>query len=125
MTPSEDQQHVDFLRLYVEHEEALRGFVRALVPTREDARDVMQEVTVVLWRKIGELSAMEDFRRWAFGVARMDTYLTETTEQADRHPGYYPMTLVCGCFGVAWMWFATKRMERLQREDVSKWRAAV
>jgi RNA polymerase sigma-70 factor (ECF subfamily) len=71
MTPSEDQQHVDFLRLYVEHEEALRGFVRALVPTREDARDVMQDVTVVLWRKIGELSAIEDFRRWAFGVARM------------------------------------------------------
>jgi PAT family acetyl-CoA transporter-like MFS transporter 1 len=60
-----------------------------------------------------------------FGVARMDTYLTETTEQADRHPGFYPMTLACGCFGVAWIWFATKRMERLQREDLSKWRAVV
>ena len=60
-----------------------------------------------------------------FGVARMDTYLTETTEQADRHPGFYPMTLACGCFGVAWIWFATKRMERLQREDLTKWRAVV
>ncbi len=42
------------------------NIVRALVPTRADARDVMQEVTIVLWRKIGELSAMEDFQRWAF-----------------------------------------------------------
>lgn len=85
MTPSEDQQHVDFLRLYVEHEEALRGFVRALVPTREDARDVMQEVTVVLWRKIGELSAMEDFRRWAFGVARMEALTFLRDRARDRH----------------------------------------
>ncbi len=61
------------------------GFVRALVPTREDARDVMQEVTVVLWRKIGELSAKEDFRRWAFGVARLEalTYLRDRAR--DRH----------------------------------------
>ena len=48
----------------MEHEEALNGFVRTLVPTREDAREVMQEVAVVLWRKFEELSAMEDFRRW-------------------------------------------------------------
>ena len=73
----------------------------------------------------GNLASKWPSTLFMFGVARMDTYLTETTEQADRHPGYYPMTLVCGCFGVAWMWFATKRMERLQREDVSKWRAAV
>ncbi len=85
MTPSEDQKHVDFLRLYVEHEEALRGFVRALVPTREDARDVMQEVAVVLWRKIGELSAMEDFRRWAFGVARMQALTFLRDRARDRH----------------------------------------
>jgi len=70
---------------YVQHEEALRRFVRALVPAREDARDVMQEVTVVLWRKIGELSAVEDFRRWAFGVARMEALTFLRDRARDRH----------------------------------------
>jgi len=33
MTSSENEKHDRFLRLYVEHEGALRGFVRSLVPT--------------------------------------------------------------------------------------------
>src|SRR2546423_12786369 len=72
MTLSEQARHDQFLQLYVEHEEALRGFVRALVATREDAREVMQEVSAVLWRKFDDLATPEDFRRWAFGVARFE-----------------------------------------------------
>ena len=72
MTPSERERHDLFLRLYVQHEEALRGFVRSLVPTLEDAREVMQEVAAVLWRKFEEISSPDDFRRWAFGVARFE-----------------------------------------------------
>ena len=47
--------HDQFLRLYVENEEALSGFVRSLVPTREDALDVMQGTAVVLWKKFEKL----------------------------------------------------------------------
>lgn len=85
MTSAEDPKHDQFLRLYVEHEEALNGFVRALVPTRDDAREVMQEVAVVLWRKLGELSAIQDFRRWAFGVARMEALTFLRDRARDRH----------------------------------------
>ena len=74
MTALERQRHDRFLRLYVEHEEALRGFVRSLVPTLEDAREVMQEVAAVLWRKFESLESVEDFRRWAFGVARFEAF---------------------------------------------------
>ena len=48
-------QNEGFLRLYIEHEEALCGFVRSLVITREDAREVMQETAAVLWRKFPAL----------------------------------------------------------------------
>ena len=51
MDGSNRDNHDHFLRLYVENEEALRGFVRSLVPTLEDAREVMQDVAAVLWRK--------------------------------------------------------------------------
>ena len=85
MTPFEQQRHDLFLRLYVEHEEALHGFVRALVPTRDDAREVMQEVAAVLWRKFDELKTPDDFRRWAFGVARFESLGFRRDRARDRH----------------------------------------
>ena len=72
MEATRPQNHDQFLRLYVEHEEALNAFVRTLVPTRDDAREVMQETAVVLWRKFDQLEMPEDFRRWAYVVARFE-----------------------------------------------------
>ncbi len=77
--------HPDFLQHYVEHEEALRGFVRSMVPSREDAREVMQEVALVLWRKFDERKASADFRPWAFGVARMQALTFLRDRARDRH----------------------------------------
>ena len=79
--PHDDQ----FLRLYSEHEPSVRGFVRSLVPTREDAREVMQEVAVVLWRKFGDLASAAEFRPWAFGVARMEVMAWRRDRTRDRH----------------------------------------
>lgn len=85
MTETERQRHDLFLRLYVEHEESLRGFVRSLVPTREDAGEVLQEVAAVLWRKFDDLLSPEDFRRWAFGVARFEALAYRRDRARDRH----------------------------------------
>ncbi len=74
-----------FLRLFLEHEEAVRGFVRALVGSREDAREVMQEVAAVLWRKFDSLGPPADFRSWAFGVARMQAREFYRDKKRDRH----------------------------------------
>ena len=82
MTGAENDKHDYFLRLYVEHEEALRGFVRSLVPTLEDAREVMQETAAVLWRKFDESI---DFRPWAFGVAKFEALAFIRDRARDRH----------------------------------------
>ena len=74
-----------FLRLYSEHEPSLRGFVRSLVPTRDDAREVMQEVAVALWRKFGDMASASEFRPWAFGVARMEVMAWRRDRGRDRH----------------------------------------
>lgn len=84
MTSAENERHDEFLRLYVKHEEALTGFVRTLVPTYEDAREVMQEVAVVLWQKFGELSSPADFRPWAFGVAKFKALALQRDRMRDR-----------------------------------------
>lgn len=85
MAASKSNQQEVFLRLFLEHEEALRGFVRALVASREDAREVMQEVAAVLWRKFDSVGPPEDFRSWAFGVARMQTREFYRDKKRDRH----------------------------------------
>ena len=64
-----EERQERFIRLYTANGSAIRGFVRSLVPTREDASDVMQDVAIVLWRKFTTVD-VNDFRRWAFGVAR-------------------------------------------------------
>jgi RNA polymerase sigma-70 factor (ECF subfamily) len=80
-----DQPQDLFLKLFLAHEEALRGFIRALVPGREDAREVMQDTAALLWRKFGQLRAPEDFRRWAFGVARLQAREFLRDRGRDRH----------------------------------------
>ena len=67
------QAHDQFLRLFTANEAAIRANVRRAVPTRQDAADVMQGVALVLWRKFGELEEPDQFRKWAFGVARYET----------------------------------------------------
>ncbi len=73
------------MRLYAANEPAIRAFVRRLVPLREDANDVMQEVAVALWRKSTPELAGEDFRRWAFGVARYEVLAWRRDKARDRH----------------------------------------
>jgi len=72
MSPAESERHRCFLRLFTVHEPAIRAHVRRLVPARADADDVMQEISVVLWEKFDAFRQGEDFRRWAFGVARFE-----------------------------------------------------
>jgi RNA polymerase sigma-70 factor, ECF subfamily len=75
----------DFLPLYIQNEEALRAFVRSMLPTRDDAREVMQEVALVLWQKFGELREREKFRAWAYAVARMRVLAFLRDRSRDRH----------------------------------------
>lgn len=85
MNQAERDKHDQFLRLYVENEESLRGFVRSLVFTLEDTREVMQDTAVVLWRKFEQLDSPDDFRRWAFGVARFEALAFRRDRARDRH----------------------------------------
>lgn len=85
MEEFDQAKHDQFLRLYVENEESLRGFVRSLVPTLDDAREVMQETAAVLWKKYDTLDSPSNFRRWAFGVARFEALAFRRDKARDRH----------------------------------------
>ena len=69
----------------MEHDESLRVFVRSLLFSHDEEREVMQEVAVVLWRKFDEGLDSQAFRRWAFGVARMAALAFRRDRARDRH----------------------------------------
>ena len=80
--PSEHERHAQFLRNYAESEVALHTFVRSLVPTRQMASEVMQDVILVLWEKF---DAAADFQGWAFGVAKNVALRHLRRQSRDRH----------------------------------------
>jgi RNA polymerase sigma-70 factor (ECF subfamily) len=83
MSPAiDDAQHSQFLRLFAANEAALHTFVRSMLPSRQEAADVMQEVAVTLWQKF---TSADEFRPWAFGVARNMALRHLRSRARDRH----------------------------------------
>jgi len=70
MLMSETSRNSSFVREFACHEEAIRAYVRRLVPSRSDGDDILQEVALTLWEKFDEFEGGGNFRSWAFGVAR-------------------------------------------------------
>lgn len=85
MNESDRQIHDRFLRLFLALEPELRLFLRSLLFSRDEERDVMQEVAVVLWRKFNPDMDDLSFVRWAFGVARMEVMAFRRDRARDRH----------------------------------------
>ena len=57
-----DQSYEEFVRIFTRHEPRLRAFVRSLLPTWDDVDEVMQETSLVLWRKWNDFDPESDFK---------------------------------------------------------------
>lgn len=74
--------NAEFLRLYSEHEVALRAYVRSMLPSQQEAAEVMQELIVTLWQKF---ESAAEFRPWAYAVARSKVLMYLRKRSRDRH----------------------------------------
>jgi RNA polymerase sigma-70 factor (ECF subfamily) len=77
-------QHEDFLRLFTHHAAELKAFIRACLPRPEDVDEVMQEVSLVAWRKFDVLVEKEQFPRWACLIARYEILKCRRAHARDR-----------------------------------------
>jgi len=76
-----------FVRLFVAHEARLRGLLRALLPSWEDVDDVLQETSLVAWRKFEQFEQFEsgsDFMAWAGTIARFEALRHARAKARDR-----------------------------------------
>ena len=78
--------HEAFLRLFTTFEGNLRAFVASLLPTWEGVDEVMQESSIVLWRKFAQFdqSAEAGFLDWAFMIARYEVLKYRRRRATDR-----------------------------------------
>jgi len=72
--PEKDKQYDQFVSLFARHEQAIRAFVRSLLPSGQDVDDVMQEVGLACWRKFETQGPgdSDEFVRWACVVGRFE-----------------------------------------------------
>lgn len=82
--PTANDPHETFLRLFMRHEPELRAFIRACLPRGEAVDEVMQEVSLVAWRKFSTLTEVSQFARWACVIARFEILKFRRTKARDR-----------------------------------------
>ncbi len=84
---AENPERVDreqFVRLLVRHDRAIRAWLRATLPSLDDVDEIMQEVSIVAWRKFDQLDAPENFRRWVCMIARYEVLMYRRKKARDR-----------------------------------------
>src|SRR4051812_3258194 len=61
----------EFVELYSSHYRRLQFYVMAMLPTANDASDVLQETSLVLWKKFDSFQSGTNFFAWACKIARL------------------------------------------------------
>jgi RNA polymerase sigma-70 factor, ECF subfamily len=86
-----DQQPVDqqaradeFIQLFTANESSLRAYVLSLVPRWTDAEEIVQQCSVVLWKKFGQFRSGTNFFAWACQVARLEVKDFRRRQKRDR-----------------------------------------
>ena len=68
--PSSKLTEGEFMRLFVKHEPALRAFARSILPDWNSVEDSLQEASVTMWEKLGQLRDEDGFLPWAKVILR-------------------------------------------------------
>jgi RNA polymerase sigma-70 factor, ECF subfamily len=61
-----------FIRLFLENERRIYGFIVSVLPNFNDAEDVLQETSLVLWQKFSQYQPGTDFVAWACRIAQLE-----------------------------------------------------
>lgn len=83
-TTDPNNDHERFTRLLLESEPVMLRSILVSVPHRVDAREILQETAVALWRQFDTYDPERPFLNWAMGFARIETrrFLTRETRRA-------------------------------------------
>ncbi len=79
----------DFQERFVRHltgcQPMLYAYILSLLPNRDDAGDVLQDVNLVMWRRSSEFVEGTNFLAWAYKIARFKILAHHRDRRRDRH----------------------------------------
>lgn len=84
---SPPDHHEEFVRLFSKYEGNLRAFVTSLLPNWEGVDEVMQETSLVMWRKFDQFDPDRPgskFIDWSFMIARYEVLKYRRKRATDR-----------------------------------------
>ncbi len=87
MMDSPGSRQEDFVRLFSRHEASVRAYVASLLPHWEGVDEVMQEASVVMWRKFDQFDPDRpgsSFLSWACMIARYEALMYRRRRATDR-----------------------------------------
>ena len=84
MEPVENSEEL-FVQLFARNERHLRAFVRSMGLDWNAVDDVVQTVSLVMWRKWDQFDPDTDFMRWGRVIARFEVLKFRRTMARDRH----------------------------------------
>jgi RNA polymerase sigma-70 factor, ECF subfamily len=73
-----------FLRLWTQHEQALRALIRSCVPRTSEVDEVMQSDSIVAWQKFSTLNEPAKFGAWVAMIARYEVLLARRRVARER-----------------------------------------
>ncbi len=73
-----------FISQFAENQHAIYAYTRTLVHNRSDAEDIMQNVSIALWKKWHTFDPATSFLRWAFAVAFIEILRYRRKSAKDR-----------------------------------------
>lgn len=83
--PLDAERTEAFVQLLAQHRQELYRFVFTILPNKSDADDVLQQTSVILWRKFHQFDPNSDFVRWACRVAHFEVRDFRKRQARDRH----------------------------------------
>jgi RNA polymerase sigma-70 factor (ECF subfamily) len=63
---------VEFAEVLRPNQARIYGYIHSLIPDMTDADDLMQQTTLILWKKFDEYDRGRSFFSWACGIARLE-----------------------------------------------------
>ncbi len=71
-SPAGAERTEEFVQLLSLYQRRVYLFILAMLPNVADAEEVLQETSLVLWKKFEQFELGTDFRVWAFQIARFE-----------------------------------------------------
>jgi RNA polymerase sigma-70 factor, ECF subfamily len=66
----QDKRTLDFLGLFVKHQQEIYAYILTLVPHMHDADDLFQDGMAVMWRKFDQFTPGTNFAAWGIQIMR-------------------------------------------------------